>query len=148
LGDNLALVADSLLDAWRPGADLPREGGVAAALARGLLGQLGPPRNRLPATLRLVELVRALNGAHYQAHWEAGAEGPRILFGHCPYAAIIARHPELCEMDRLALGEHMHADAAQLAKINPTALGASQCVFVLRPRRAIQLGPGADADKR
>jgi predicted ArsR family transcriptional regulator len=36
---------------------------------------------------------------NYHARWEAGAEGPRILFGHCPYAAIVGKHPELCEMD-------------------------------------------------
>jgi predicted ArsR family transcriptional regulator len=52
-----------------------------------------------PTAKRLNLIVEKLNQMHYHAHWEAGAEGPRVLFGHCPYAAVVGKHPELCEMD-------------------------------------------------
>ncbi len=74
---------------------------------------------------RLIEPVEKLSALHYEAGWEAGAEGPRILLGHCPYAGIIAWHPELCRMD---------AEAVQISKIDPAATGATHCVFALRAR--------------
>ena len=147
LGDNLAQIAESLLEAYASNTRPRPEGPPLRALVDGLLGQLGPPRDRLPVMLQLRELTDALNQIHYMARWEAGAEGPRIVFGHCPYAAIIERHPELCQMDRLALGEHMQAAASQIAKIDPRSYAATQCVFVLGPRPASQPGARQDAAK-
>lgn len=74
-------------------------------------------------------LVEKLNGMHYQARWEAGADGPRIIFGRCPYAAVIEGHPELCQMDVGLLGNALGRDVRQLAKIEK-AQGV--CVFVVR----------------
>jgi predicted ArsR family transcriptional regulator len=74
-------------------------------------------------------VVEKLNQMNYHARWEAGAEGPRILFGHCPYAAIIARHPELCKMDASLLEELMGRSATQTSKIGRD--GSLLCVFVL-----------------
>lgn len=64
---------------------------------------------------------------NYHARWEAGAEGPRVIFGHCPYAAIIARHPDLCRMDKALLEEWMGRSADQFAKIEIE--GSLVCVF-------------------
>ena len=52
-----------------------------------------------PIARRLALVVEKLNQMNYHSRWEAGAEGPQIHFGHCPYEAIVERHPELCEMD-------------------------------------------------
>lgn len=90
LGDNLSALSEALLA--ETGSSVRVE-----ALAKRLAGDVGFASQ--PAAKRLNLLVEKLNQMHYHAHWEAGAEGPRVLFGHCPYAAIVGRHPELCEMD-------------------------------------------------
>lgn len=90
LGDNLSALSEALLA--EAGSSVRVE-----ALAKRLAGDVGFASQ--PAAKRLNLLVEKLNQMHYHAHWEAGAEGPRVLFGHCPYAAIVGRHPELCEMD-------------------------------------------------
>ena len=90
LGDNLSALAEALLA--EAGSGLKAE-----ALAKRLAGD--SDFGSQPIAKRLTLIVEKLNQMNYHARWEAGAEGPRILFGHCPYAAIVAKHPELCEMD-------------------------------------------------
>jgi len=100
--DNLALLLDRVLTLWL-GKLSPRPKHQA-------LQELGRllvvPEAEASAHLskRVSKVVARLNDLHYQAHWEAGAEGPRLLFGHCPYVAIIETHPELCRMDEALLG--------------------------------------------
>ena len=132
LGDNLGLIADSLLRAWpREGAD-PASADMIRALADALIRELGPAGDNGSRARRLGRLVDALDAAHYHARWEAGAEGPRIILGHCPYAVIIQDHPELCQMDQAALGRYMRADVTQLAKIDIRGHSVSHCVFAVR----------------
>ena len=146
LGENFAMIADALLKSW-PGADgNSRQRGLVRALAAALLRQLDPGPVPEPAASALARLVDSLNALHYAARWEAGAEGPRIVFGNCPYAAIIEDHPELCQMDALALGHRMQADATQTAKIDLHGHGPDHCVFVLRPGRSPQ-GTGGENDE-
>ena len=133
LGENLAMISDSLLKAWPGAPSSSRQRGAAHALAASLLRQLGTAPPAEPAARMLASLVDGLNATHYAARWEAGAEGPRIVFGHCPYAAIIETHPELCQMDALALAQRMRADVTQSAKIDVHGHGPDHCVFVLRP---------------
>lgn len=90
LGDNLSALAEALLTEAGSGVDVE-------ALAKRLAGD--SDFGSQPIAKRLTLIVEKLNQMNYHARWEAGAEGPRILFGHCPYAAIVAKHPELCEMD-------------------------------------------------
>jgi predicted ArsR family transcriptional regulator len=90
LGDNLPALAGALLG--EAGSSVRVE-----ALAKRLAGDAGFAGQ--PVAKRLNLLIEKLNQMHYHAHWEAGAEGPRVLFGHCPYAAVVGGHPELCEMD-------------------------------------------------
>jgi len=132
LGDNLALVADSLLRAWPRGRRAPLPSDMISALANGLLRRLGPDRGDGSLARRLATLVGALDAAHYHARWEAGPEGPRVIFGHCPYAALIERHPELCQMDREALARYIGADVTQLARIDVRGYTVNQCMFALR----------------
>jgi len=67
------------------------------ALAKRLAGDADLASH--PIARRLNLIVEKLNQMNYHARWEAGADGPRIIFGHCPYAAIVGKHPELCDMD-------------------------------------------------
>jgi predicted ArsR family transcriptional regulator len=82
-----------------------------------------------PLAKRLNLTVEKLNQMSYHARWEAGSEGPRIIFSHCPYAAIIEKHPELCRMDASMLKEWMGQSAIQLSKIGKE--GSSVCVFAV-----------------
>ena len=120
LGDNLSVLADALLA--EAGSTVRVE-----ALAKHLAGESNFVSQ--PLTKRLNLLVEKLEKMNYHARWEAGSAGPRIIFGHCPYAAIIAKHPELCKMDEALLHGTMGQPAGQMAKIGMD--GSSICVFAI-----------------
>ena len=120
--DNLAALASALLD----------EAGPAVrpdAIARRLLG---PRDSSAGSGVRLAALIEKLNAMEYQSRWEAGAEGPRIVFGHCPYAKIIEAHPELCAIDEALLARRLGRGMKQTAKLEPDLRGIKHCVFVSR----------------
>ncbi len=134
LGDNLSALSDALLA--EAGA-LPKkhrdnvsgdEASRMEALAKRLAGDSNFASQPIAKRLNLV--VEKLNQMNYHARWEAGAEGPRVIFGHCPYAAIIEKHPELCQMDAALLKELMGQSAEQLTKIGVE--GSLTCVFAIR----------------
>jgi predicted ArsR family transcriptional regulator len=119
-GDNLAALAAALLSV---------EGQTSKV--EELAGSILPtePFTNLPIPKRLALLVEKLNEMHYQSRWEAGAEGPRVLFGRCPYAAVIEKHPELCRMDVNVLGNALGRELKQLGKIEK---GMGICVFGMK----------------
>ena len=80
-------------------------------------------------TLRLAGAVQQLNELHYQSRWEAHAEGPQIRLGHCPYAAILADHPELCRLDASLLEQMLGTPVSQEAKLASDRSGAIYCLF-------------------
>jgi predicted ArsR family transcriptional regulator len=120
LGDNLSALSEVLL--VEAGTSVNVE-----ALAKHLAGETDFKSQAGARRLNLV--VGELNEMKYHARWEAGASGPRIIFGHCPYAAIIAKHPELCRMDEALLQELMGQSAQQLTKIGVD--GSSVCLFAV-----------------
>lgn len=120
LGDNLSALGEAVLS----------EAGTAVqmdALARRLAANAS--FGDQPIARRLNLTVEHLNKMNYHARWEAGRQGPRLIFGHCPYAALIAKHPELCKMDEALIEELMGDAAAQMFKIGKD--GSSTCVFAL-----------------
>lgn len=116
-GDNLAGLAEALL------AEASDMGSLAARLlnVEEFAGQ--------PVAKRLALLVVKLNAMHYQSRWEAGAEGPRLILGRCPYAALIQKHPELCRMDASLLENGLGRAVHQTARIEQ---GQGQCIFAVR----------------
>jgi len=120
LGDNLSALSEALFG--EAGSSLRVE-----ALAKRLAGE--SDFNGQVAAKRLNLVVEKLRQMKYHARWEAGSGGPRIIFGHCPYAAIIAKHPELCRMDKALLQELMGQSAEQLTKIGVD--GSSLCIFAI-----------------
>ena len=120
LGDNLSALSEALLA--EAGQSVRME-----ALAKRLAGESDFASH--PVAKRLSLVVEKLREMNYHARWEAGSYGPRIIFGHCPYAAIIKKHPELCQMDEALLKELMGQSAEQLAKIGRD--GSSVCVFAM-----------------
>ncbi len=120
LGDNLSALGNAVLT--EAGSSVRME-----ALAKRLAGESSFASQ--PVAKRLNLTVEKLNQMNYHARWEAGPQGPRLIFGHCPYAAIIERHPELCRMDESLLHELMGDIATQIFKIGIE--GSSSCVFAL-----------------
>jgi DeoR family suf operon transcriptional repressor len=120
LGDNLAELSAALL--VEAGSGVRME-----TLAKHLTGESSFEGQPLVKRLNLT--VEKLNQTNYHARWEAGSDGPRIIFGHCPYAAIIEKHPELCRMDEALLKEWMGQPAKQISKAGKD--GSSVCVFAI-----------------
>jgi DeoR family suf operon transcriptional repressor len=120
LGDNLSALSDALLT--EAGSRIQIE-----VLAKRLAG----PANfaAQPLARRLNLTVEKLNQMNYHAHWEAGSEGPRVVLSHCPYAAILEKHPELCKIDEVMLKELMGQPARQIFKTGKE--GSTVCVFVM-----------------
>jgi predicted ArsR family transcriptional regulator len=121
LGDNLSVLADALLNEK---VNLEAVG-ERIAHSQGMIGMANQPMPK-----RLSSLVEKLNEMHYQARWEAGAEGPRVIFGRCPFATVIENHPELCRLDVSLLEKSLGRPIAQTAKVE--ASGRGICPFVFR----------------
>ena len=124
LGDNLAALSDALLTEVPSSVTMEA---LAGHLARNLTGESDLGGQSLAKRLNLT--VEKFNQMNYHAHWEAGSEGPRLLFSHCPYAAILEKHPELCQLDRSLLEEWMGQPARQIFRTGKD--GSSVCVFVI-----------------
>lgn len=129
LGENFSALADIALREWL--AALPAE---ARAQAVGLLaGQILPAAENMrawPVTRRLAFLCEKLSALGYQARWEARPAGPRVVLAHCPYAAILGRHPELCRMDALILENILDFSIFQQARREKNEAGLPVCIFV------------------
>ena len=120
LGDNLSALAEAVLT--EAGSALKME-----AVAHLILDEhqfAGQPINK-----RLTLLIEKLNQMHYQAHWEAGAGGPRVIFGRCPYARVIEGHPEICKMDTALLQNALVRSISPLKKIETPAKGTCPFIF-------------------
>ena len=123
VGDNLSSLLDAALTEWLGGLSPSKREqamrSVAKRVGENLKGESVSLMKRLAFT------IEKLNELHYQARWEAGAEGPRVIFGQCPYAPVIARHPELCQMDAAILESALGAPIEQRMKLRPT------CMFLI-----------------
>lgn len=123
LGDNLAVLADALLNEKIN----PEKIGKGIARSQELAGS-----SNQPMVKKLGLLVEKLNEMHYQAHWEAGAEGPRVIFGRCPYVKVIEKHPELCKMDMAMLEESLARSMSRLTKSETMLHGLCPFIFVVK----------------
>ncbi len=110
-----------------------RQAAGLARLAARLAGEADEPRG--PLTGRLTHAAERLTALGYESHWEAHTDGPQILLGRCPYAAILDDHPELCRMDAQLLETLTGEAVEQTAKIARRPEGPAACVFALRRGR-------------
>ncbi|MBN8657490.1 MAG: winged helix-turn-helix transcriptional regulator [Anaerolineae bacterium] len=120
LGDNLSALAEAVLTV--AGSTLSMEAVASLILDESQFA--GQSMNR-----RLALLVEKLNEMHYQARWEAGSSGPRVLFGRCPYARVIDAHPEICTMDATLLANALSRNVSTLKKNEMPAKGTCPFIF-------------------
>lgn len=122
VGDNLSALVDVLLT--EAGEKVKMD-----ALGRMMAGAQAETSDVLMRRLSVV--VARLNEMHYHARWEAGAAGPRIVLGHCPYVSVIGSHPRLCEMDTALIGTLLGKEVDQTSKLERGAGGRPFCVFAV-----------------
>lgn len=119
---NLPQLVDILLNQLTGEEQLQQ---IAAALAAD--GDI--PRH---VTQRISRVVQILNLKRYQARWEAHAQAPRIILRNCPYAAVLANHPELCRMDAYMLEQLLNLPVEQLARMDIFDSQPPACIFAVQ----------------
>ncbi|MGH2582999.1 MAG: helix-turn-helix transcriptional regulator [Anaerolineales bacterium] len=129
--NNLANLSGVLLAELSTKNDIEGESMLKKVASR-MLGTNSKPSGHI--SQRLVAAVRHLAPMGYKPHWEARPRVPEIVFGHCPYAAIIDEHPELCRMDLHMLEELLGVPVEQTAKLQTGPQGVPICVFTVSPR--------------
>jgi predicted ArsR family transcriptional regulator len=133
LGDGLVELSDAILHVWlnhAPEAAL-EEGFKSVAIQ---LAGKNLPGAEIMLNVRMARLIDRLNELHYRARWEAGVSGPTIIFGQCPYAAIIRTNPELCRMDGFFLEYWIGSAVEQSTKLHTSPKGYPICVFRVTSR--------------
>lgn len=130
VGDNLAGLADALLSETLEHVPTPELEAVLRSLAA-RLASAQSVEAKAHITRRLALTISQLNRLGYVSRWEAHGAGPRIIFEHCPYSAVIERHPELCQMDAFLLARLLGCDVEQTARLEKNARGTLFCQFVL-----------------
>lgn len=118
--NNLSVLANALLlelFEMVPAAERPAVLQHLAGRLLNLLSDGSPlPAPDLHLTRRLTMAVQILNACHYECRWEAHANGPRLMLSHCPYAALLSQHPELCQVDAILLEKLLGAPMKQTAR--------------------------------
>jgi predicted ArsR family transcriptional regulator len=131
--DNLEWLVEALLALW-----LETEAGEEAraakvkSLAQRMLAGEGEASSAVALSLRLKRAVEQLNRWHYQARWEASAQGPRLILEHCPYRHLATHHPALCQMDEHLLAGLTGRAVKRLARQSQDGQGERpRCIFLL-----------------
>jgi predicted ArsR family transcriptional regulator len=126
---NLDGLASALLHEFVEARPLEEGSSHLLQVAKRLKGD--PHKTSSNLTQRLYQAVQRLNELHYQSRWEAHAEAPLLILGHCPFAAILPQHPELCQMDAYLIEELTNVKATQCAKLQQDTRGATYCMFIV-----------------
>ena len=133
LGDTLDELAGGLLATCSAESDHRAQQARLRSVAEKLAGANNDEKeSSIPR--RLTRAIDRLNELHYRARWEAGAAGPRLILCHCPYAAIILNHPELCQMDAYLLETQLGLLVDQTEKLQLSAKGLPFCAFLVKEK--------------
>ncbi len=129
LGDGLDELTAAMFDEWMQKQTAAEQEAALVRIAARLAGKIPAMEQGLvPLPRRLADTLARLNELHYQARWEAGATGPKIILEHCPYAAVLNRVPALCRMDAFLLETLLQMPMRQVVRMEPEE-GDWQCVF-------------------
>lgn len=136
-GENLDLLASALLTLLPLASPEDDDQQFNEHLAEQLVKQmivsmedgLDLERHPMHLTQKLHRLTSILNEHHYHSRWEARADAPRVVLGHCPFTAIIANHPRLCDVDAGVIAKFLGRPVKQIAKLTKDAAGLPYCMF-------------------
>lgn len=138
LGDNLDILANALMKEYLSLTQDREHSEAITELAMNIINSLSTG-DHLPTvnveaagsslTQRLARAVVLLNKLKYHARWEAHAEAPRVILGHCPYAAIVNQNPVLCQVDLAILEITVGGKFHQLEKLARDTRGLKHCIF-------------------
>jgi len=127
LAHNLDALAGVLLEELLQNNSMHSQDEYFTRIASRLAQPEIPPNQSL--TKRLYLAVQRLNDMHYQARWEAHSDAPRIFLEHCPYAAILPDHPELCRIDASLLNQLLDHPVTLTSKLEKDNHGTLYCLF-------------------
>lgn len=130
--NNLDILASALLDEFVNNLSPSERKKVLERLTDRLIKEPKNQTGNLPQ--RLYQAVTYLNSLNYQARWEAHSFAPRLILGHCPYAAIISDHPELCLLDAKLIEQLTDAPVKHIDKLNRDAFGMIFCTFIVEDK--------------
>jgi predicted ArsR family transcriptional regulator len=133
-GQNLDKLADALLRETLEGLTHPEwEGFLRRIAVRMTERAMADPGYKISRnlTIRLNEAVRILNTQNFMARWEARADAPRLILANCPYAAILADHPELCQLDAQLIEKLLASPVRQIARLEIDMHGSAHCIFTV-----------------
>jgi predicted ArsR family transcriptional regulator len=97
-----------------------------------LLFTSGTHLSSLNNTRRIYQAVKYLKDMNYDASWEAHSRSPKLILNHCPYAAIVAGHPEMCQIDAYLLELLTGKPVQQVEKLSSALQGLPRCVFIIQ----------------
>ena len=80
---------------------------------------------------KLLTTVEILDKLNYHAHWEAHAEGPRIILKNCPYYQIEPQHPDICVLDKFIIELLLASKVDQIGKLELNERGIPHCIFTV-----------------
>jgi len=80
-------------------------------------------------TTRLDRAAAFLNQRGYAARWEPAPEGYLFHTECCPYDAIAPKHPELCNMDMMLVGNLLGVIPQRVSRV---VEGAETCCYLIR----------------
>lgn len=129
LGENLGLLASVLLNYAMHAEGAQEQKEFLTIIARLIIGRF---QHGAGLSQQLFQSIRRLNELNYQARWEARADAPTLILGHCPYLGILPNHPELCSLDAAILAEMLGNPVGQIAKLARDSDGGTYCMFKLR----------------
>lgn len=130
LSNNLDGLSKALLSETRQFVPEAEREAFNKRLAQRLVGEgYQPTRN---PSQRFVNAIHFLNQKNYQARWEARSDTPQVIFSHCPYAAVLPDHPELCQIDGFVLSLLLASPIKQTGRLQPNPQGYPQCFFTLK----------------
>ena len=130
LGENLNKLVDALFSLILENKNKNEVDLLLRVLADRII-PIGAGEKAVQLTRRLARAISKFNQYGYAARWEAHATAPHIIFEHCPYAAVIAKHPELCQVDSIMLEQHLGERVEQTACLEKNDRGTLFCQFVI-----------------
>ena len=125
---NLDGLAAALLGTLLDELPVEDQNSILREIADRLMGS-ETPGSATSLAQRLTQAVQHLNRMGYKARWEAHSQAPWLVLGHCPYAAILPHHPELCRMDAVLLERLAGTPVKQEKKLAADSRGAKYCLF-------------------